>query len=122
MPAQGQHSKHPKAVEIGKCGSLSLAQGIGYTMADNAFVRTDDWGHAQQLADALSPDQLHRALDRYATLCCPVSEVFGLTVIALATRRRKVRAGLTIIVGVTLSPVAIGNPARHASWATLDSA
>ena len=24
------------------------------------------------LADALSPDQLHRTLDRYATLCCPV--------------------------------------------------
>ena len=53
------------------------AQGIGYTMADNAFVRIDDWGRAQQLADALSPDQLHRTLDRYATLCCPVSEVFG---------------------------------------------
>jgi len=53
------------------------AKGIGYTMADNAFVRIDDWGHAQQLADALSPDQLHRTLDRYATLCCPVSEVFG---------------------------------------------
>jgi hypothetical protein len=52
-------------------------QGIGYTMADNAFVRIDDWGRAQQLADALSPDQLHRTLDRYAALCCPVSEVFG---------------------------------------------
>ena len=53
------------------------AQGIGYTMADNAFVRIDDWGRAQQLADSLSPDQLHRILDRYAALCCPVSEVFG---------------------------------------------
>jgi hypothetical protein len=53
------------------------AQGIGYTMADNAFVRIDDWGRAQQLADTLSPDQLHRTLDRYAALCCPVSEVFG---------------------------------------------
>jgi DNA-binding MarR family transcriptional regulator len=53
------------------------AQGIGYTMADNAFVRIDDWGRAQQLADSLSPDQLHRTLDRYAALCCPVSEVFG---------------------------------------------
>ena len=53
------------------------AQGIGYTMADNAFVRIDDWGRAQQLADALSPDQLHRTLDGYAALCCPVSEVFG---------------------------------------------
>ena len=34
---------------------------------------------AQELADACSPDQLHRALDRYATLCCPVLEVFGQT-------------------------------------------
>lgn len=53
------------------------AEGIGYTMADNAFVRLDDWPRAQQLADALSPDQLHRILDRYAGLCCPVCEVFG---------------------------------------------
>ena len=53
------------------------AKGIGYTMADNAFVRIDDWSRAQELADTLSPDQLHRTLDRYAKLCCPVSEVFG---------------------------------------------
>ena len=52
------------------------AQGIDYTMADNAFVPIADWGRAQQLADALSPDQLHRTLDRYAVLCCPVPEVF----------------------------------------------
>jgi hypothetical protein len=30
-------------------------------MADNAFVRIDDWSRAQELADRLSPDQLHRA-------------------------------------------------------------
>jgi hypothetical protein len=53
------------------------AAGIGYTMADNAFVRIDDWGRAQQLADALSPDQLHRVLDHYASECCPVCDVFG---------------------------------------------
>jgi hypothetical protein len=46
-------------------------------MADNAFVRIDDWGRAQQLADALSPDQLHRTLDRYAARRCPVTDVFG---------------------------------------------
>jgi len=51
--------------------------GIGYTMADNAFVRIDDWPRAQQLADGLSPDQLHRVLDHYAGLCCPVCDVFG---------------------------------------------
>jgi len=53
------------------------AAGIGFTMADNAFVRVDDWPRAQQLADALSPDQLHRVLDHYAGLCCPVCDVFG---------------------------------------------
>lgn len=52
-------------------------EGIGYTVADNAFVRIDDWPRAQELADALSPDQLHRILDHYAGLCCPVYDVFG---------------------------------------------
>ena len=46
-------------------------------MADNAFVRIDDWTRAQELADSLSPDQLHRTLDRYAAQCCPVSDAFG---------------------------------------------
>jgi hypothetical protein len=53
------------------------AEGIGYTTADNAFVRIDDWQRAQELADAFSPDLLHRVLDRYAALCCPVLDVFG---------------------------------------------
>ncbi len=53
------------------------AEGIGYTMADNAFIGIDDWGRAQELADSLSPDRLHRTLDRYAELCCPVSTAFG---------------------------------------------
>ena len=53
------------------------AEGIDYTVADNAFVRIDDWVRAQELADRFSPDQLHRTLDRYAALCCPVSEAFG---------------------------------------------
>ena len=55
------------------------AEGIGYSLADNAFVRIDDWQRAQALADALSPDQLHRILDGYAEQCCPVSDVFGQT-------------------------------------------
>jgi hypothetical protein len=53
------------------------AEGIGYSMADNAFIRIDDWQRAQELADALSPDQLHRILDGYAEQCCPISEIFG---------------------------------------------
>jgi len=53
------------------------AHGIGFTAADNAFVRIDDWHRAQELADGFSPDLLHRVLDRYAAQCCPVLDVFG---------------------------------------------
>ncbi len=53
------------------------AAGIGFMLADNAFVRIDDWERAQALADAVSPDDLHRILDRYAEQCCPVLDVFG---------------------------------------------
>lgn len=55
------------------------AAGIDYAMADNAFIRIDDWARAQQLADGFSPDTLHAILDRYAQQCCPVLEVFGQT-------------------------------------------
>ena len=52
-------------------------EGIDFAMADNAFIRIADWPQAQQLADALKPDALHRTLDRYARECCPVHDVFG---------------------------------------------
>src|SRR5258707_6476316 len=42
------------------------AEGIGFTAADNVFIRIDDWQRAQDLADRLSPDRLHLVLDRYA--------------------------------------------------------
>src|ERR1700739_4420644 len=60
------------------------AAGVGFTLADNAFVRIDDWERAQALADTLSPDHLHRILDHgacpragprpdpWAPQCCPV--------------------------------------------------
>jgi len=51
--------------------------GIGFTLADNAFARIDDWGRAQAFADGLEPKQLHQALDGYAELCCPVLETFN---------------------------------------------
>ena len=50
--------------------------GIGYAMADNGFIRIDDFAKAQQLADSLKPDALHRILDHYANLCCPILDVF----------------------------------------------
>jgi hypothetical protein len=55
------------------------AEGIAFTAADNAFVRIDDWARAQALADAFSPRDLHRLLDRYAALCVPVLDVFAQT-------------------------------------------
>ena len=55
------------------------SEGIAFTTADNAFVRIDNWQRAQELADGFSPDLLHRVLDRYAALCCPVLDVFGQT-------------------------------------------
>ena len=53
------------------------AANIDFTAADNAFVRIDDWEQAQALADSFKPDDLHRILDRYAALCCPVLDVFA---------------------------------------------
>jgi hypothetical protein len=53
------------------------AEGIEFTLLDNAFVRIEDWARAQAFADALQPDALHRILDRYANQCCPVLDVFG---------------------------------------------
>ena len=54
-------------------------EAIDYTAADNAFVRIADFERAQQLADTLKPELLHRHLDRYARLCCPVLDVFEQT-------------------------------------------
>jgi hypothetical protein len=53
------------------------AAGIQFTLADNAFVQVSDIERAQALADNLSPEALHRRLDRYAASLCPVSEVFA---------------------------------------------
>lgn len=52
------------------------AAGIDFTLADNAFVRIDDFERAQALADTLKPDELHRRLDHYAKRFCPVLDVF----------------------------------------------
>ena len=52
-------------------------EGIAYFQQDNAFLRITDLARAQQLADAFSPDVLHRRLDHYAEQFCPVQDVFG---------------------------------------------
>ena len=53
------------------------AEGIAYTMADNAFVRIEDMTRAQALAEGLDPGLLHRLLDRYAGYFCPVLDTFA---------------------------------------------
>ena len=53
------------------------AKRIGFTLVDNAFLNIDDFATAQRLADSLRPRELHRAMDRYAKLCCPVQDSFG---------------------------------------------
>jgi hypothetical protein len=53
------------------------AEGIGFVMADNAFLRIDNPVRAQALSDALDPRQLHRRLDELAGYFCPVLDVFG---------------------------------------------
>ncbi len=52
-------------------------EGIDFAQADNAFLRIDNLPRAQALADAISPDMLHKRLDVYAQWLCPVLEVFG---------------------------------------------
>ncbi len=53
------------------------AANIEFTLADNAFVKIEDWERAQSLSDTIKPEQLHRRLDYYAKRFCPVLDVFG---------------------------------------------
>ena len=50
--------------------------GISFATADNAFLRIDNLPRAQEIAESFKPDDLHRALDRYAHQCCPVLDLF----------------------------------------------
>jgi hypothetical protein len=45
-------------------------------MADNAFIKIDDWEKAQQMSDNLSIEKLHKKLDSFAKKFCPVHEIF----------------------------------------------
>jgi predicted transcriptional regulator len=54
------------------------AQGIGYTMIDNAFDSIADPVKAQELSDGLSVEELHRKFDALAWKYCPVYKDLGL--------------------------------------------
>ena len=49
---------------------------INYVLQDNAFASLSDWKQAQQLSDSLTPELLHRKLDRWTKLCFPLLEQF----------------------------------------------
>jgi hypothetical protein len=51
-------------------------RGIDFQLLDNAFVHIDDVATAQKLADALPVSKLHRRLNRFARLYCPVIRHF----------------------------------------------
>lgn len=52
-------------------------QGVAYRQLDNAFVHIEDFDQAQELADTLRIDFLHRRLNRYAQMYCPVVRHFS---------------------------------------------
>lgn len=50
---------------------------IGCKLLDNAFIDIDDFARAQQLADAMRPETLHRKLDQYTRQFCPAAAEFA---------------------------------------------
>jgi hypothetical protein len=52
------------------------AQGIAFDLRDNAFVSITDWSKAQELADSLSADAIHRRLDDFVKRYCPIARHF----------------------------------------------
>jgi hypothetical protein len=51
-------------------------RGIGFKLADNAFLHIDDFAAAQRISDALDVAPLHQALDRFAAVFCPAAQAF----------------------------------------------
>jgi hypothetical protein len=72
------------------------AAGIGFTLADNAFVRIDDWQRAQTLADHLSPAALHDVLDRYASSAVRCSMSWRRPITGVSCRSSTHRSGVPL--------------------------
>ncbi len=53
-------------------------QNINYTFMDNAFVSIESFTTAQSLSDSLTVDRIHKKLDRFAQIYCPVIKQFNL--------------------------------------------
>ena len=54
-------------------------RGVAYQLVDNAFTDIEDFAQAQKLSDNLGVQSLHKALDRFAHLYCPVLKTLGET-------------------------------------------
>ena len=52
---------------------------IDCRLMDNAFVHISDWARAEQIADGLRIQKLHRRLDEFAGRFCPIYRSFGLS-------------------------------------------
>ena len=52
--------------------------GIEFTMSDNAFFTVSDLAKANELAERLKIERLHRIMDRYAEQFCPVLTTLGI--------------------------------------------
>lgn len=57
------------AMQLGK-------KGIGYRLVDNVFLEIADFARAQELADGLRVDMVHRILDRMTRSLCPTLSRF----------------------------------------------
>lgn len=51
-------------------------KGIGYDLLENAFVRIENFNEAQKLSDNFNIRWLHKKLDKFARLYCPVIKQF----------------------------------------------
>lgn len=51
-------------------------EGIRYSVMDNAFNAISDFAAAQRLSDHLDVEVLHRILDHYSRMFCPVMDTF----------------------------------------------
>lgn len=60
----------------GLLASKLRAQGVSFDLRDNAFVSIADWSKAQELADKLAPEVIHKRLDDFVRSFCPIARHF----------------------------------------------
>lgn len=54
-------------------------KGIGHEIRDNGFLKIEDFRTAQDLSDGFRAEDLHHALDAFASRYCPVVGLYGQT-------------------------------------------